>query len=84
MKRRSTNTSIKLPPLETFGEDLGELTRRALDLAEPEIDFHALIERLVTDGKGPEEIKKMLELGLPLPAEIYLDSLTEQQHHTED
>jgi energy-coupling factor transporter ATP-binding protein EcfA2 len=40
MRRRGAKTTIGLPPLETFGEDLGELTRRVLDLAEPEIDFH--------------------------------------------
>lgn len=78
MKRRGAKTSITLPPLETFGEDLGELTRRALDLTEPEIDFHALIERLVTEGKTAKEIRAMFERGLPLPVDIYLDSLTER------
>jgi energy-coupling factor transporter ATP-binding protein EcfA2 len=76
MKRRGAKTTIGLPPLETFGEDLGELTRRVLDLAEPEIDFHALIERLVLDGKTAAEIRAMFDRGLPLPVEIYLDSLT--------
>ncbi|WP_315727466.1 MULTISPECIES: AAA family ATPase [unclassified Bradyrhizobium] len=84
MKRRGSRTSITLPPLETFGEDLGELTRRALDLAEPEIDFHALIERLLTSGKSADEIRAMFERGLPLPVEIYLDSLTEQRRDAAD
>lgn len=79
MKRRGAKTTIGLPPLETFGEDLGELTRRVLDLAEPEIDFHAFIERLVLDGKSGAEIRAMFERGLPLPVEIYLDSLTSEE-----
>jgi predicted ATP-dependent endonuclease of OLD family len=79
MKRRDGKTAIGLPPLETFGEDLGELTRRVLDLAEPEIDFHALIDRLVLEGKTRTEIRAMFERGLPLPVEIYLDSITTEE-----
>jgi len=79
LRRRGAKTTIRLPPLETFGEDLGELTRRVLDLAEPEIDFHALIERLVQEGKTASEIREMFERGLPLPVEIYLDSLTSEE-----
>lgn len=75
MKRHGTKTTIVLPPLETFGEELGELTRRILDLAEPEIDFHALIDKLVSDGRSADEISEMFERGLPLPVQIYLDSL---------
>jgi energy-coupling factor transporter ATP-binding protein EcfA2 len=79
MRRRGAKTTIGLPPLETFGEDLGELTRRVLDLTEPEIDFHALIEKLVIDGNSATEIRAMFERGLPLPVEIYLDSLTSEK-----
>jgi predicted ATPase len=74
MRRHGNKTSIALPPLETFGEDLGELTRRVLDLAEPEIDFHVLIDRLIAEGRTAEQIQAMFERGLPLPAQIYLDS----------
>lgn len=77
MRRVGNKTSITLPPLETFGEDLGELTRRVLDLSEPEIDFHEVIKELVEEGKTASEIRKMFEKSLPLPVEIYLDSIVQ-------
>ena len=76
LKRRGSRTTIALPSLETFGEDLGELTRHVLDLTEPEQDFHAVLDRLVADGMSAEQIEAMFERGLPLPAQIYLESLT--------
>lgn len=75
LKRLGFRTTIGLPSLETFGEDLGELTRHVLDLAEPEQDFHAVLDRLVGEGMNAEEIEAMFERGLPLPAQIYLQSL---------
>lgn len=76
LKRRGSRTTIGLPGLETFGEDIGELTRHVLDLAEPEQDFHSLLDRLVSEGSSSEDIQAMFERGLPLPVQIYLDSLT--------
>jgi predicted ATP-binding protein involved in virulence len=75
LKRLGFRTTIGLPSLETFGEDLGELTRHVLDLAEPEQDFHAVLDRLVSEGMNAEEIEAMFERGLPLPAQIYLQSI---------
>jgi predicted ATPase len=76
LKRRGSRTTIGLPTLETFGEDLGELTRHVLDLTEPEQDFHAVLDRLVAEGLSAEQIEAMFERGLPLAARIYLESLT--------
>lgn len=76
LRRRGSRTSIGLPNIETFGEDLGELTRHVLDLAEPEQDFHSVLDRLVDRGMSAEQIQAMFERGLPLPAQIYLESLT--------
>ena len=74
LNRRGARTSIGLPSLETFGEDLGELTRRVLDLAEPERDYHSILDRLMEDHTA-EEIEILFERGMPLPVQIYLESL---------
>lgn len=79
LKRRGVRTSVSLPPLETFGEDLGELTRRVLDLAEPEKDFHAIIDRWVQDGETGEAIRAKFDREMPLPVQIYLDSILPDQ-----
>ncbi|GEP54646.1 hypothetical protein RSO01_18120 [Reyranella soli] len=79
LRRRGGQTTIRQPPIETFGEDLGELTRKILDLAEPERDFHVVLDRLFGDGNSAAEIEAMFEKGLPLPAQIYLESLSSEE-----
>jgi energy-coupling factor transporter ATP-binding protein EcfA2 len=75
MKRQGSFTSIGLPPLETFGEDVGELTRRVFELTEPERDFHVVIDRLIAKGYSADAIRLMFDRELPLPVQIYLDSV---------
>lgn len=79
LRRHDDLTTIGIPRTETFGEDLGELTRRVFELSEPEQDFHTVLDQLVRTGRTAEEVAAMFDRGLPLPAQIYLDSITTDQ-----
>lgn len=78
IRRHGDTASIKVPSVETFGEDLGELTRKILDLAEPEKDFHSVLDALVERGLSVKQIESMFENGVPLPVQIYLDSISSE------
>jgi predicted ATP-binding protein involved in virulence len=79
LKRRGSKTTVALPTIETFGEDLGELTRRVLDLAEPEKDFHAVVDKWVSEGETGETIRAKFDREMPLPVQIYLESILPDQ-----
>ena len=64
---------------ESFGEDLGELTRRVLGLTEPERDFTAELERLFKVDRSAERVAARFEHGLPYLAMAHLYDLEENR-----
>lgn len=61
--------------IESFGEDLGELNRRALGLADPERDFTATLDTLMKHYKSAEDVEALFPIGLGLQAQAYLYGL---------
>ena len=49
-------TNIKMPDIETFGENVGVLTREVFGLEVIKSGFHKLLTQSVLEGKAYEEI----------------------------
>jgi len=61
--------------IESFGEDLGELTRLVLGLADPERDFTAVLDGLMERHGSAEAVEALFPEGLGLQARAYLYGL---------
>jgi predicted ATPase len=68
---------IKVPTFETFGEDLGELARRVLGLADPERDFTHVLNELYKRYGSAEAIRALFPYPLGVPAQAHLYALEE-------
>lgn len=60
---------------ESFGEDLGELSRRALGLADPERDFTHILSDLYAMHGSAEAVQALFSYPLGVPAAAHLFSL---------
>lgn len=56
MHRSGVYTSIQRPQIETFGENLGVLTREVFGLEVTKSGFHKLIDSKISDGDSAEKI----------------------------
>lgn len=58
---------------ESFGEDIGELTRRVLGLADPERDFTNVLDRLYLEQRSVDGVADLFDhpLGVPALAHLY-------------
>ncbi len=72
---------IKVPNFESFGEDLGELSRRALGLADPERDFTHVLEELYKKHGSAQAVQDLFPYPLGVPAQAHLYML-EDGHET--
>lgn len=61
--------------IESFGEDLGELTRLVLGLADPEKDFTSVLETLHARHGSAAAVERLFEHPLGLPARALLYAL---------
>jgi predicted ATPase len=77
LRRFGDSTSIVSPVSETFGENIGILTRDAFDLNSSETDYHEVLERLAAD-LSLEEIEALFGRRLGFQARSYLVSLQKQ------
>lgn len=75
---------IKTPDFESFGEDLGELTRRVLGLADPETDFTHVLDTLFDQHRSAEAVAALFPHPLGLPAQMHLYGLEERQEDPDD
>jgi ABC-type cobalamin/Fe3+-siderophores transport system ATPase subunit len=80
LRRFGESTSAVKPTSETFGENIGILTRDVFDLNSSETDFHDVLERLATD-LTVEEIETLFGHRLGFQARSYVTST--RQHLTE-
>jgi ABC-type multidrug transport system ATPase subunit len=75
IKRNSTNFSVNKPEIETFGENVGTLTREVFGLEVTYSGFHKILEGMVNEGKNYEEIIKDFNGELGIEARTILRSL---------
>ena len=66
---------VKEINFESLGEDLGELTRRALGLADPERDYTHILQKLHSIHGSSEAVQSIFEHKLGIPATAFLRSL---------
>ena len=58
LSRFGQNVAISRPRVETFGENVGVLTREVFGLEVTESGFHAMLEKAVGEGQTYEEVVK--------------------------
>ncbi|WP_208601655.1 AAA family ATPase [Rhizobium aethiopicum] len=74
----SDRPKIRPLEIESFGEDLGELTRRVLGLADPERDFTDVLRQLFEVRGSAEAVEALFDYPLGVPASAYLYALEEE------
>jgi predicted ATP-binding protein involved in virulence len=77
LKRFGESTSVKTPSSETFGENIGILTRDVFDLNSSETDYHDVLERLAADLTA-DEVEKLFGHRLSFQARSYITSIRQQ------
>ncbi|AWX56929.1 ATP-binding cassette domain-containing protein [Brevibacillus brevis] len=75
IKRSSKSCSVLRPEIETFGENVGTLTREVFGLEVTYSGFHKILEDLVEQGKGYDEIVEQFNGELGIEARTILRSL---------
>lgn len=75
---------VKRLEFECFGEDLGEITRNVLDLADPERDFTGVLDRLFKKHHTAEQVAGLFEGRLGVPAMAYLYALQDDADTSDD
>lgn len=83
---RTNTNKPRVRPLkfECFGEDLGEITRNVLDLADPERDFTYVLKRLFEEQGSAERVADLFAGRLGVPAMAYLYALEDDAEDSED
>jgi predicted ATPase len=77
LRRFGERTSVKKPSSETFGENIGILTRDVFDLNNSETDYHDVLERLAAD-LTVEEVERLFGHRLGFQARSYITSIRQQ------
>ena len=77
-ERYKNNVSWRKPDFECFGESQQMISEMALDLAEPELDFHDKLNKLLEQDNNIESINTLFNNQLGFAARLYLESLKKQ------
>lgn len=77
LRRFGETTSVKTPSSETFGENIGILTRDVFDLNSSETDYHDVLERLAADLTA-DEVEELFGHRLSFQARSYITSIRQQ------
>lgn len=75
---------IRVLNFESFGEDLGELSRRVLGLADPERDFTHVIDELYREYGSVERVQALFPYPLGVPAQAHLFGLDQNINEETD
>ncbi|OIK08811.1 AAA family ATPase [Bacillus sp. MUM 13] len=75
MNRNNTHSEVVRPKVETFGENVGTLTREVFGLEVTYSGFYRILEDLVEEGKGYDEIIKLFNGQLGIEARTTLRSI---------
>lgn len=74
--RSGNDSSVALPSIETFGENIGMITQEVFNLDDSFTDWHDLIRKLVK-GRTLEEITNIFDGRLSFPVRSYIMDLLE-------
>lgn len=74
LRRSFDELSVESPEIETFGENVGLLTRHVFSLDSSKTDFEGVLERLAREH-SIDEIDGMFELGLSAQARLLVLSI---------
>jgi predicted ATP-dependent endonuclease of OLD family len=74
VRRSGSETTIRPPRIETYGESIGEITDEVFGLNAEATDFHTTLLGLVRAGMTFDNIEGLFERGLSLQARAYVMS----------
>ena len=74
LTRTKNVTTTNELDFECFGESLQTITEKALNLAEPEMDYHEILKKLARN-KTTEDIGKLFDKPLGLGARLFIESI---------
>lgn len=74
LRRFNGNSSVALPSVETFGENIGVITQEAFNLDDSATDWHATLATMAQHMTA-EEIEDTFERGLGFAARSYIAGL---------
>ena len=80
MRRLGNSTSISTPSNETFGENIGILTRDVFDLNTSDTDFHETLSKLAED-LNVVEIEQLFGRSLGFQSRSYIESIRHAAGH---
>jgi predicted ATPase len=83
VRTNSNKPKVRALRFECFGEDLGEITRNVLDLADPERDFTHVLKKLFVEHGTAEQVADLFDGHLGVPAMAYLYALEEDSEGLE-
>lgn len=72
VRRTGSSLEVRLPGLETFGENVGVLTYDAFGLTASSTDYHKVLDLLVRGCDSPDEVDELFEPGLSAQARAYV------------
>ncbi|MGE7934594.1 ATP-dependent nuclease [Viridibacillus arvi] len=75
MNRNNNYVDFELPNIETFGENIGTLTREIFGLEVRESGFHKVLTELVNEGHSYDEILESLDGKIGLEAKTLIRSM---------
>ena len=74
VRRVGKHLEVKMPPWETFGENVGILTYNTFGLTASNTDFHKVLDLMIAGGATIEEIDSIFTPGLSGQARAYVAS----------
>jgi len=74
LERFGRRTSVRRPDVETFGENVGYLTRNVFNLDSRATDFHSVLERL-SDRMTVDDIERLFDGRMSGQARAYVESI---------
>ncbi|WP_193182795.1 AAA family ATPase [Nisaea sediminum] len=80
MRDNTDTPRIRKLNFESFGEDLGELSRKVLGLADPERDFTDVLKNLYKKHGSAEAVAELFQFQLGVPAMAHLYCLEEDEY----
>jgi hypothetical protein len=73
MRREGSQTDVRLPKSETFGENIGTISAEVFGLQSSATDFHALLDKLVRESSDIESIERLfLDSSMSMQARAYV------------
>jgi energy-coupling factor transporter ATP-binding protein EcfA2 len=75
VRRAGSETHIRTPRIETYGESIGEITNEFFGLSSDATDFHQTLASFVRAGLSLDQIEMLFERGLSMQARAFVMTL---------